>query len=156
MNCNDAIEINKPPRRIRWLCSDLNPDVDGPNGRDAYCRQQIELATGVPQSFPPAATQAVNAIAAVGRGGLAAVTRNVVFVSDPILKERETVCSTCDQLKDNRCLKCGCFYKKKIRLATEECPLKKWLRASVNISTSATPTGTVTATATTAIQPPTT
>jgi hypothetical protein len=42
------------------------------------------------------------------------------------LNKRLELCSSCEYLINNRCLKCGCFVEVKTRLATSKCPISKW------------------------------
>jgi hypothetical protein len=42
------------------------------------------------------------------------------------IQNRLNVCSSCEFMSENRCLKCGCFIKAKARLATSKCPIDKW------------------------------
>jgi hypothetical protein len=39
---------------------------------------------------------------------------------------RLDVCDSCDQRRDNRCLKCGCRLSLKARGRAFKCPLAKW------------------------------
>ena len=85
-----------------------------------FCLKSPEL--------PPLQTQAVNAAKAVGRVASALATGQPVLVSEEVRESRLAICHDCDQWieKRKRCAKCGCFTDKKIRLATESCPLGKW------------------------------
>jgi len=42
------------------------------------------------------------------------------------LSKRLDICSSCEYLINNRCLKCGCFIEVKTRLGTSKCPIGKW------------------------------
>jgi hypothetical protein len=74
------------------------------------------------------AQQARNFAGAIGRSVVAAVTGNVVFCTPDQESERESICFHCDKLVNGTCILCGCQYRKKIRLATERCPIGKWER----------------------------
>jgi len=78
--------------------------------------------------LPPLQTQAANAAKAVGRVLLAAAQGAPVFATKETQDARLAICHACDQWieKRKRCAKCGCFTDKKIKLATERCPLGKW------------------------------
>ena len=54
-----------------------------------------------------------------------AVKRNIIHDED-VLKMRWDLCLGCEFLKDNKCLKCGCFMKVKHKLAMAFCPIGKW------------------------------
>ena len=78
--------------------------------------------------LPPLTTQAANAAKAAGRVLLAAAQGAPVFATKETQDARLAICHACDQWieKRKRCAKCGCFTDKKIKLATESCPLGKW------------------------------
>jgi hypothetical protein len=40
--------------------------------------------------------------------------------------QRYGICTGCDQLKNHRCVDCGCIVYIKSKLESESCPLKKW------------------------------
>jgi hypothetical protein len=75
-------------------------------------------------SFPPVATQIGNALGALGRAAGAAVSGQFVWVPAEVRDARRAQCMTCEHLVNDRCKLCGCFFAKKIRLATEACPDK--------------------------------
>ena len=77
-------------------------------------------------SFPPILQQAKNAAMAAGRVAGAIIGGSKVLASEETVKTRETTCDGCEFKRENRCLKCGCQWKVKIRLATEKCPVGKW------------------------------
>ena len=54
-----------------------------------------------------------------------AVKRNIIH-DEEVLKMRWDICSGCEFLKDDKCLKCGCFMKVKHKLAMASCPIDKW------------------------------
>ena len=54
-----------------------------------------------------------------------AIKRNIIH-DEEVLKMRWDLCSGCEFLKDNKCLKCGCFMKVKHKLAMAFCPIRKW------------------------------
>jgi hypothetical protein len=76
--------------------------------------------------FPPVARQIKTASNALIRAAGALLTGQKVKAPEAVIEERKAICGGCEFLKDNRCLKCGCWYKTKITLATESCPEKKW------------------------------
>jgi hypothetical protein len=73
--------------------------------------------------FPSLATQASNALGALGRSARAAVTGGPVFAPTEVRDERWAQCMTCVNLVNDRCRLCGCYFAKKITLATESCPM---------------------------------
>lgn len=42
------------------------------------------------------------------------------------IKHRLDVCKSCDEYKNGRCGKCGCFLRFKTAIESESCPLGKW------------------------------
>lgn len=56
----------------------------------------------------------------------AGVLKKVVFVNEQIEQERFSICSSCEYLVEDRCRKCGCFMKKKVKLGPGKCPIDKW------------------------------
>ena len=54
-----------------------------------------------------------------------AVRRNIIH-DEEVLKMRWDLCSGCEFLKDDKCLKCGCFMNVKAHWAHAECPIGKW------------------------------
>jgi PHP family Zn ribbon phosphoesterase len=69
-----------------------------------------------------------------GTVGVARSLLGVGLSSPGMLKQRLTVCGTCDQsvkCRHNdrqvcRCKACGCWLKHKARLARETCPRRMW------------------------------
>ena len=55
---------------------------------------------------------------------------NIIQASDPIQKERLSICKSCEFYKNESgepsCGQCGCPLKSKISIAEESCPLQKW------------------------------
>ena len=96
---------------------------DGKNVSAGVCRFCLKSP-----ELPPLQTQAANAAKAAGRVLLAAAQRAPVFATKETQDSRMAICHACDQWieKRKRCAKCGCFTDKKIKLATESCPLGKW------------------------------
>lgn len=39
---------------------------------------------------------------------------------------RMAICETCEFLKENRCVKCGCYMSAKIHIESSGCPINKW------------------------------
>ena len=42
-------------------------------------------------------------------------------------KDRLNICNKCEFLDDSRCTQCGCFIGVKAWIASEKCPIDKWL-----------------------------
>jgi hypothetical protein len=79
-------------------------------------------------SFPPLFQQMKNFGGAMTRLGGAIVQGNQVKATDEEVAKRQAICNDCEYYaKDSqRCQKCGCFLKIKIKLETEHCPIQKW------------------------------
>ena len=103
-NMNDA--PLPPPTRI-------DPDDDKKG-----CCQSSES-----ELMPGMLTQAISAGLAVGRY-VAAGAKNVSRASR---HERLKQCKACEMLSGTRCSVCGCFVAIKSWMATEACPLNKWM-----------------------------
>ena len=56
----------------------------------------------------------------------AALTGYQVLAMPEVIARRQSICASCLDLQNARCVKCGCYYKTKIQLATERCPVGKW------------------------------
>jgi len=41
-----------------------------------------------------------------------------------------SICKSCEFYKRNRCTLCGCNLRYKIAMATEDCPIEKWKKAT--------------------------
>jgi predicted Zn-ribbon and HTH transcriptional regulator len=54
------------------------------------------------------------------------ILKKIVIVNEQIEQERFSICSSCEYLVEDRCRKCGCFMKKKVKLAPAKCPIDKW------------------------------
>jgi hypothetical protein len=80
------------------------------------------------KAMPSLGRQAANVAGAVGRAVVAAITGQDVFVGEDILARRRATCAACEHLVGAKCVLCGCPYERKIKLATEQCPLNppKW------------------------------
>ena len=73
--------------------------------------------------YPSRKEQLKNLIETTGK-----VIRNPRLVNDEEFNRRKSVCNTCRYFdrKQNRCKKCGCMLKAKVRFKTAKCPLNKW------------------------------
>ena len=51
-----------------------------------------------------------------------------IFASEAEQKRRYDICQVCDYYhkQSNRCRKCGCWLKYKVKPRVSECPIKKW------------------------------
>lgn len=76
--------------------------------------------------FPPLATQAANALGALGRVARAAVTGQALKADESVVDARRATCAACEHMVGSRCKLCGCALAAKILLATEKCPEGKW------------------------------
>jgi len=50
----------------------------------------------------------------------------VLIAEDILIKERLNICNSCEFLKDNKCMACGCDINTKISAKIEKCPKKHW------------------------------
>ena len=107
-------------KHYETLTADDHPD------HEIWRARMTEKATGVraPASFPPVGIQIGNALGALGRAAGAALTGGFVWVPAEVRDARWAQCMICEHLINDRCNLCGCFFGKKIRLATEACPDK--------------------------------
>lgn len=81
--------------------------------------------------MPPLAEQAANAASALVRVTKATIRREPVRADLVVIQARQAICEACPELVKGKCAKCGCFYKIKILLATEQCPIGKWPLATL-------------------------
>tara|TARA_Y100000310_G_C20295933_1_gene629386 strand:- start:124 stop:507 length:384 start_codon:yes stop_codon:yes gene_type:complete len=59
--------------------------------------------------------------------GLSNRVKNVLIHDQDVIDKRWAICQECEFLTEkNRCKKCGCFMKKKTKVATVGCPIGKW------------------------------
>jgi hypothetical protein len=79
--------------------------------------------------MPPLSVQARNAAAAAGRVASAAWSGRPVLADEATVRQRLTVCQSCEHRLGNRCRLCGCRLAgllAKATFATEHCPAGKW------------------------------
>jgi hypothetical protein len=79
----------------------------------------------VAAEFPSLATQAGNALGALGRAVGAAASGQFVWAPAEVVEERQNECETCENMLGDRCKICGCWYRQKIKLARESCPMSQ-------------------------------
>lgn len=79
-------------------------------------------------NYPSLAQEAKNIISSAKRVAQNISSGQQVLATNEEYNRRNNICQTCPlyDLKQNRCSKCGCYLKAKLRLATEHCPLNKW------------------------------
>lgn len=70
-----------------------------------------------------------------GAVGLAKAGLGVDAVSVDVCKTRWAACTNCDYHDCGQCSMCGCFTGAKIRVASESCPIGKWLAVTVSTPT---------------------
>jgi hypothetical protein len=111
----------------RWRYAELCESSDEFK-REGYRRIVVEMAGGE-SSYPPLATQAGNLARAVGRAVANAVTGQPVIVSAEEQARRLAICTSCPEYDpiQVRCRRCGCRSSIKARIASESCPLNKWM-----------------------------
>lgn len=82
------------------------------------------LANKPEPPLPSVGTMAKNVITAGIKAVSAGAPQRPKEEQDSILE----ICKQCEfwRVSDNRCSKCGCFLKLKVKLATEHCPVERW------------------------------
>ena len=107
MFCEWAAEVPQNPVRLRQVC-------DG---------SRVTRGT-----FPSLATQAGNALGAIGRVAGAVLTGQPVLVSTEEHGRRMAICLTCPEMDaaQNRCRACGCLLAVKPWGSHKTCPRGKW------------------------------
>lgn len=91
-------------------------------------REQRRLKpTHSAEGMPPASEQIANAASAGFRFAKSALSGEQVLVSAEVAHKRRETCLKCDNRAAGRCKLCGCWTSLKIKLATEACPVGKWL-----------------------------
>ena len=80
----------------------------------------------VPKEFPSMMQMAKNLLEDGSKIVDNAVKGNKTLVDGKIREHRWTTCQSCEMLKDDRCVQCGCFMKVKVAFETSKCPLDKW------------------------------
>lgn len=69
----------------------------------------------------------------VGKAAVKSAASGFKIVTDAQYEERTNICKSCEFWKKDafagtgQCVKCGCSTKAKLKLATEKCPIGKWL-----------------------------
>ena len=108
-------------KRYEHLCSEAYFD-------HKRMREKI-TAMAHETEFPSLATQAGNALGALGRAAGQLLSGGPVLVPNEVRDERWGQCMTCENLVNDRCRLCGCYFAKKITLAAERCPMNppRWL-----------------------------
>lgn len=64
--------------------------------------------------------------------GNAKAVLHIDRASDDTINQRWEICSKCEHYKHWMCDLCGCIVSQKIKIASEECPIKKWLKEARN------------------------
>jgi hypothetical protein len=80
--------------------------------------------------MPPVATQIKNAAVALVKVTSTVTSGNPIVAPEEEIEKRKTICESCEFLNGHRCAKCGCVFNYKIRLATQRCPVGRWLPVS--------------------------
>jgi hypothetical protein len=130
----DLVVSRTGHERYRYLCLE-HPDQWM---RDASSAQVLEMAKAIEaeSDFPSMFRQAANIFGAAGRLISAGLHGKQMWVTAEQLAYRKAQCADCEHMKNDRCVLCGCPYKRKIRAATEACPAKppRWLRITEQTS----------------------
>lgn len=64
------------------------------------------------------------------KGAASFVAQNLGMHREPSATElsiRKGICTRCPDNDLGRCLRCGCYLYSKVRIASEKCPVGKWL-----------------------------
>jgi hypothetical protein len=78
------------------------------------------------KEFPPIAQQAYNLLQQAIASGKS-LTKDGKLIADLDLQnQRWAICKTCEDLSEQRCLKCGCIMPFKVKLEEAKCPTGKW------------------------------
>jgi hypothetical protein len=114
----DMLEIDR--KSYLYLVNKYNPT----NSRTA----QVACCGRSNHPLPPLKEQMKNAVKAAGRVVSSVVQNKQVFAEQSIIDNRYNICQGCEflNIEKQRCSKCGCSYKTKIKLSTEKCPIGKW------------------------------
>lgn len=48
------------------------------------------------------------------------------FEFSKVAIQRNNICRECSHREKQKCTLCGCYLPAKVRMMTEECPIKKW------------------------------
>mgnify|MGYP006276806743 CR=1 FL=1 len=80
------------------------------------------------KKMPSLRVVANNAVNAAVRVANNIIANKQVFADDSTVENRKSICNNCEFLntEKQRCSKCGCYYKTKIKLQSETCPINKW------------------------------
>jgi hypothetical protein len=79
------------------------------------------------QEYPPLSTQIISLVSSVHD-----FITDGHIISKELYQARLNICNgtstgeVCPYFDNNRCKKCGCYFKTKLSLSTEECPIGKW------------------------------
>ena len=76
------------------------------------------------KEFAPVAQQAVSFFKSLAKH----MMNGFKYASDDEYKRRLEICNECESNRNDRCVECGCFVSIKAKWASEECPLRKWMK----------------------------
>jgi hypothetical protein len=95
-------------------------------------REKVDATAGSNQEIQaPGVWQMMKTAAIAGKNF---VKSGMKFVTEEQFEAREAICKGCEYWNPKgygntgQCLKCGCATKAKLRLASESCPLQKWVK----------------------------
>ena len=57
---------------------------------------------------------------------IADLLRPSKYVRNTVKRKRINICDKCEFRKNRQCSLCGCFYRQKAKLSTEDCPKQFW------------------------------
>lgn len=94
---------------------------------EKYQKAREELQRENIEQFPSLFQQARNVLKQAWLSASDAVLHNRPFLATAEkAKARLDICATCEFLKEDRCLKCGCYMDKKVHIDSAQCPVNKW------------------------------
>ena len=94
---------------------------------EKYEPQNLAVTEAELLKMPPVATQIKNAADALAKVTSSVTRGNPIVAPEEEIERRRAICESCEFLKGHRCAKCGCVFNHKIRLATQRCPMGRWL-----------------------------
>lgn len=134
MDWRESLEIviaQNKHEALRDKCSDSNTNV---KEREKFRNMVVLMAQNqfisAPKiEYPPITEQIFNASKAAVRVLDKIVHGEKVLVDEAEQAKRWSICLACDHRDpvQEKCKACGCPLKKKIPLASEFCPLNRWL-----------------------------
>lgn len=110
----------------RRLCDLIDPGH--PDFIPGYDRAIVDSSSPGAAKYPPLATQAGNAVKALGRVAVAVMRREQIVVDQAEFDRRRSICEACPNIdrEQDRCRVCACFLAVKPWTKSEKCPEGRW------------------------------